>query len=360
MGRYYPPDASNPPSFNQSSHPLGKRANKISSGILTVRFELPFAVWCTHCTPPAIVGQGVRFNAQKKKVGNYYSTPIWQFRMKHSACGGWWEIRTDPKNSEYVVVEGARKRDYGPEDKGDGLAEGDMRFLTEDERSKRREDAFAGLEGKVEERRLEKGGNERVKELMVASEVWRDPYDVNAKLRQGFRAERKVLKREERLKEGMKDKFSLGIDIVNETEGDRARAKMVDFGVGKEEESWTPLFESEVSTPKVALKTKKAKDDALAQKNKQKLQSTLLGNTRAVIDPFRPTNSSSTKQPTFSLLKRKRDPDIDVFSPPLGSSTILDTDTNDRSIAINESSSRAQAAPTPVPSSMALVDYDSD
>ena len=28
-----------------------------------MRFELPFAVWCQHCKPEAIVGQGVRFNA---------------------------------------------------------------------------------------------------------------------------------------------------------------------------------------------------------------------------------------------------------------------------------------------------------
>src|SRR5690348_2194395 len=129
MGRYYPPDASNAPTFNTTSHPLGKRASKISQGILTVRFELPFAVWCDHCKPPAIIGQGVRFNAEKKKVGNYHSTPIWSFRMKHSACGGWWEIRTDPQKSEYIVTEGARRRDYGPENKG-AEAEGDLKFLT--------------------------------------------------------------------------------------------------------------------------------------------------------------------------------------------------------------------------------------
>jgi coiled-coil domain-containing protein 130 len=28
------------------------------------------------------VGMGVRYNAEKKKVGMYYTTPIYQFRMK--------------------------------------------------------------------------------------------------------------------------------------------------------------------------------------------------------------------------------------------------------------------------------------
>ena len=70
MGRYYPPpedDAS--PSFNKS-HPLGQRARKRrSEGILTVRFEMPFAIWCCTCPKPTIIGLGVRFNAEKKKVG---------------------------------------------------------------------------------------------------------------------------------------------------------------------------------------------------------------------------------------------------------------------------------------------------
>ena len=40
---------------------------------------------------------GVRYNAEKKKVGNYYSTPIYSFRCKCHLCDGWFEIETDPK-----------------------------------------------------------------------------------------------------------------------------------------------------------------------------------------------------------------------------------------------------------------------
>lgn len=306
MGRYYPPDASNPPTFN-TSHPLGARANKSAQGILTVRFELPFAVWCQHCKPEAIVGQGVRFNAEKKKVGNYYSTPIWSFRMKHTACGGWWEIRTDPGKSEYVVHEGARRRDYGPAvDEG----EGELKMLSAEERERRREDAFAGLEGKVEQKALDKGNKERVEELYEKSEVWRDPYDVNARLRRDFRVKRKAWKKEERHKEGMQDKFSLGMEIVDETEGDRVRVKMVEFGGGDEpphDGLWKPLFEEKPTKAMVPVdKSNKLKSEIAAEKSRQALQKTLVGNTRAVVDPFLAKESFAPPRISLGLLKRKR------------------------------------------------------
>ncbi|KAL6710127.1 Protein saf4 [Coniothyrium glycines] len=316
MGRYYPPDASNPPSFNKTSHPLGHRANKISQGILTVRFELPFAVWCAHCKPEAIVGQGVRFNAEKKKVGNYYSTPIWSFRMKHSACGGWWEIRTDPQKSEYTVVEGARRRDYGPDEKG-AEADGDLKFLTEAERERRREDAFANLEGKLEEKGMQKKNKERVEELYDKSEVWRDPYDVNARLRKDFRVKRKMWKKEEKHKEGMQEKFSLGLEIADETEADRMRAGLIEFGAtasGDESEitSWKPLFTKDGSNEEnisevVSVSTvKRLKSEIAAEKSKKNLRDTLVSNTRAVVDPFSSKNSFTPPKVSLGLLKRKR------------------------------------------------------
>jgi coiled-coil domain-containing protein 130 len=357
MGRYYPPDASNAPAFNASSHPLGKRANKVSQGILTVRFELPFAVWCDHCTPAAIVGQGVRFNAEKKKVGNYYSTPIWSFRMKHSACGGWWEIRTDPKNADYVVVEGAKKRDYGPED-GGAEASGDLKFLTEDERERRRKDAFANLEGKIEDKGADKKSKERVEELYDHSMVWRDPYDVNARLRKGFRETRKTWKKEEKHKEGMQEKFSLGIDIVDETEADRMRARIIEYGGSGADDRdhdaavWKPLFKDmdDHKPLKAVGGAKKLKSEHMADESRRALQQTLVGNTKAAIDPFLATNERSRIKPTFGILKRKRDDTrtvANVTTPP--------TDT----VLHEKISSSAKPSQCPV-SSAALVAYDSD
>lgn len=53
--------------------------------------------------------QGVRFNAEKKQVGQYHSTRIWSFRMRTPCCQHTIEIHTDPKNAEYVIVSGARR-----------------------------------------------------------------------------------------------------------------------------------------------------------------------------------------------------------------------------------------------------------
>jgi coiled-coil domain-containing protein 130 len=361
MGRYYPPDASNAPTFN-TTHPLGARAKKASQGILTVRFELPFAVWCNTCKPTAIIGQGVRFNAEKKKVGNYYSTPIWSFRMKHTACGGWWEIRTDPKSAEYVVVEGARRRDYGPEDGKNGGGEGDLKFLTEEEREKRRSDAFAQLEGRVEEKGIERGNKERVEELYEVAEVWKNPYDVNARLRKEFRVRRKVLKKEEKYKEGVQEKFSLGIELLDETEADGVKAKMVEFGAAGtsetlvEEAARKPLFSTttrdEHAVVESNLKTKKLKSEIKAENSRINLQQTLVGNTRAIIDPFLSADGRSTPKTSLGLLKRKRDASSipDAGAVTLQGNVINETTTKE---------TREVPAKRSLPAST-LVDYDSD
>lgn len=353
MGRYYPPDADRAPAFNQGSHPLGQRAKKINQGVLTVRFELPFAVWCTTCKPEAIVGQGVRFNAEKKRVGNYHSTPIWSFRMKHTACGGWWEIRTDPQNAEYVVVEGARRRDYGPDEVGKG--EGEMAFLTEEEREKRRLDAFANLEGKMEEKSTEKKNKERVEELYEQSMVWEDPYTANQKLRAHFRVGRKAREKEEKVKEGMQDKFSFGYDIADETETDRVRAGLVEFksDVTAASGNWKPLFESKAveSAGESKPKQKKLKSEILADQSRQQLQKSLVGNTKAALDPFLSDSTRPSSKTSLGLLKRKRDHNSQSESSSKGSP------------AAEPSLSTSAVQQTPVrktPLSVALVDYESD
>jgi len=234
--------------------------------------------------------------------------------MKHSACGGWWEVRTDPKNAAYVVVEGAKKRDYGPEDSG-AEAQGDLKFLTEEEKARRRDDAFANLEGKMEDKVTEKRNRERVEELYDHSEVWKDPYDNNARLRREFREKRKLWKREDQHKAGMQDKFSLGLDIAEETEADRMRARNIEFGgpdAGDLDPSaWKPLFDDNNTTDTHASVTRSAKlkSGIATEKNRQALQQALIGNTKAAIDPFLTSGKSAKSKPTptFSALKRKRD-----------------------------------------------------
>ncbi|PWY83676.1 DUF572-domain-containing protein [Aspergillus sclerotioniger CBS 115572] len=199
MGRYIPPDLEGltTPNALHKKHPLGARARH--PGSLTVRFEMPFAIWCTTCKPhETIIGQGVRFNAEKKKVGNYYSTPVYSFRMKHGACGGWIEIRTDPKNTEYVVTEGARRRDtgVGKEGVGEGgeivIRDGLAGF------AEAGSDPFAKLEGKVEDKKRGESERDRILKLQERqARDWEDPYEKSRRLRRAFRVERKGLERRE-------------------------------------------------------------------------------------------------------------------------------------------------------------------
>jgi coiled-coil domain-containing protein 130 len=88
---------------------LRERARKIDQGILIIRFEMPYNIWCLGCN--IHIAMGVRYNAQKKKVGKYLSTPIHEFDMKCHLCEQHFIIRTDPQNMDYVILSGARRKE---------------------------------------------------------------------------------------------------------------------------------------------------------------------------------------------------------------------------------------------------------
>lgn len=349
MGKYVPPDLEGFTSGNKlhSKHALGSRASKISQGILTVRFEMPYPIWCTSCPRPTIIGQGVRFNAEKKKVGNYYSTPIFSFRMKHAVCGGWIEIRTDPKNTAYVVVEGARKRDLG-EDK---VLEGDTKILTEQEREELRNNAFANLEVKIDDRKQLEQAKERLDELQdVADKQWEDPYLRNQKLRKVFREGRKAREKEADVASKLQDKMSFGFELLPEHEDDVRRAGLVEFGDLATDAAIAkavakPLFTSHESgkVKRKSVETSKGskikKAERLAKMRMDNIAAEIRGNTRAAIDPFLTDgNMKAMSKPLLAGVKRKR-PDAETIETP---------------IEAEEAASNISTVAGP------LVDYDSD
>jgi len=345
MGRYVPPEHEGTLSFNQASgkNALGSRDRKSNIGILTVRFEMPFPIWCTTCPKPTIIGQGVRFNAEKKKVGNYFSTPIFSFRMKHVVCGGAIEIRTDPKNTAYVVTEGAKKRDTGE----DRVREGEIRIMTDEERDRIRNDAFAALEGKVEDKKQQASEKSRIEALYWAKERdWDDPGEANRRLRRAFRVERKARKNRDGATEALKDKMSLGMDLLEETEEDKRRAGFVEFGERGGEGAVVkahsrPLFAEKKIAPKSLRKrTKLTKEASAVEMRKEKLRRELENNTRAVLDPFLGASKKS-EATQLPLVKRRQD-----FA---GASNDRNN-RNDRNDGTRIEESKAPA----------LVDYDSD
>lgn len=262
---------------------------------------MPFAIWCTTCKPhETIIGQGVRFNAEKKKIGNYYSTPIYSFRMKHTACGGWIEIRTDPENTAYVVHEGARKRDTGDDRE---IQPGEIAIrLPGDSQDPAEKDPFAKLEGKTEDKRRSQSESGRILELQERqARDWDDPYAQSRRLRKTFRTERKGLETLEASRDSIKEKMSLGIDIVDETEEDRQRAGFIDFG---DDQNFAearasqmmrakPMFEQ--SCPRAPSEAMKRDRIGGSQRRKnaddtahriRSLRQELTGNTRVAVDPF--------------------------------------------------------------------------
>lgn len=186
---YYPPEFD--PKKHKTlakftgQHPLRERAKKLDQGILVIRFEVPFNIWCTQCG--LHIGKGVRFNAEKQQVGNYLSTKIWSFSMRHH-CGCKIVIQTDPKNAEYVITEGARKKeeDYSAEDAGVEELQGD------EYKAQLAADPFFKLEHVEGRKAARLTGLQELQELQRdAAERQADPYALNKELRARLRRAKK-------------------------------------------------------------------------------------------------------------------------------------------------------------------------
>ncbi|KAH7928270.1 DUF572-domain-containing protein [Leucogyrophana mollusca] len=208
FNKYYPPDydGEKHKSLNsyRGKHALGDRARKLDKGILITRFELPFNIWCGTCNNH--IGMGVRYNAEKKKIGAYYSTPIYSFRCKCHLCDGWFEIETDPKNTRYVVVSGARQKneDWDPEENG-GFA------IHDTDPNAGPSDPLAALEKSTDtQNHVTKVQIPRLEALQSVSEHYNaDPYTLSTLVRKRFRTEKKVDAQKKAAEDHIKGKYAL-------------------------------------------------------------------------------------------------------------------------------------------------------
>ncbi|KAI8809572.1 CWC16 protein, partial [Cladochytrium replicatum] len=225
--KYYPPEWDpSKGSINTfvGQHPLRERARKLDQGILIVRFELPYNIWCDGCGKH--IGMGVRFNAEKKKVGMYYSTPILSFRMKCHLCSHWFEIQTDPKNAEYVVVDGAKRKEESWKPEDNGTIE-----LQDDQGREKLADPFYRLEHAENDKKKVEDSKPIITELQMRNErAWGDPYTNSQKLRKKFREEKKLAEAVQAEAESVRKKHSLSIEILPQSEEDVVLAKRIKFG----------------------------------------------------------------------------------------------------------------------------------
>uniref|UniRef100_A0A8C3TF77 Probable splicing factor YJU2B n=1 Tax=Chelydra serpentina TaxID=8475 RepID=A0A8C3TF77_CHESE len=207
----------------RNSHPLRERARKLSQGILIIRFEMPYNIWCDGCKNH--IGMGVRYNAEKKKVGNYYTTPIYRFRMKCHLCVNYIEMQTDPASCDYVIVSGAQRK----EERWD-MQDNEQILTTEHEEKKKLEtDAMYRLEhGAVDQSKLQRA-IPTLSNIQEAQSAWKDDFAINSMLRRKFREEKKVLQEEEEKDLALQTKANLSIPLVQETEEDRRLAALLKY-----------------------------------------------------------------------------------------------------------------------------------
>ncbi|XP_053320612.1 probable splicing factor YJU2B [Spea bombifrons] len=225
--KYYPPDfdPAKHGSLNRyrNSHPLRERARKLSQGILIIRFEMPYNIWCDGCKNH--IGMGVRYNAEKKKMGNYYTTPIYRFRMKCHLCVNYIEMQTDPANCDYVIVSGAQRK----EERWD-MSENEQILTTEHEQKQKLEtDSMFRLEHGVADKEKLQKAVPSLSELQEVQSTWKDDFAINSLLRSKFREEKKLIKEEEERDQALLKRASLDLKLLPETEEDKKLAALLRY-----------------------------------------------------------------------------------------------------------------------------------
>ncbi|KAL6227684.1 hypothetical protein ACLB2K_001641 [Fragaria x ananassa] len=146
---------------------------------------MPYNIWCSGCN--SMIAKGVRFNAEKKDVGNYYSTKIWSFTMKAACCKEEIVMQTDPKNCRYVIVSGAQQKteDFDIED-AETLA-----LPTDDERGMLA-DPFYRLEHQEKDLQKKKEAEPMLVRLRrISDQRHSDEYSLNKSLRAKLRSQKK-------------------------------------------------------------------------------------------------------------------------------------------------------------------------
>jgi coiled-coil domain-containing protein 130 len=130
-----------------------------------------------------LIATGIRFNAEKKCVGNYHSTKIWEFRMNCRFCSHEIVVRTDPEKRDYTIMSGARRKcvTWDPADTGV------VDLPTEEQRMAISKDSIRSLEKLVDDRRSADERKPILQRLEAVQDVWYDDYSISRRLRANLR-----------------------------------------------------------------------------------------------------------------------------------------------------------------------------
>lgn len=173
-------------------HELQWQGKYADEGIIIVRFELPFKVFCTGCEE--FISMGNRYDAEKKIIGKYHSTSIYKFTMLCHVCITKWEIRTDPETLDYVCVSGCRRKT----ETWDSREANGITMVDSEVRKKLLGDKMFSKEFKDDDKRKQFHISDEIKFTEVDRYARKYDFDLNQQLRKSFKKKKTALLEEDK------------------------------------------------------------------------------------------------------------------------------------------------------------------
>ena len=186
---------------------------------MIVRFEMPVNVWCDGCGEH--IARGVRYNAEKKKCGTYFTSDVFEFQMNCHLCGQRFIIKTDPENRDYEFVSGLHRKVETFDVKEIGTREFDDK-----EQALMRADAIRSLENKEEDSmKFEKAVPtlDRLKDLEEKLHTNEDS------LNQRVRSKLREIRKAEERREARASAAGLSIRLLPTSRSDIRKSRSVAF-----------------------------------------------------------------------------------------------------------------------------------
>jgi len=198
-------------------HPLRERARKLDQGILIVRFEMPYNVYCEACNNH--IAKGRRYNAEKKAVGSYFTTKIWSFKMKCHHCSAEIEVRTDPEKRDYSLYKGIHRvkaEEWQAEETNT------IKLMDEGKQFEMRADPMKRLEHLQQDEEFADEDKVHLYELQqLRDRLAGNDYERNSELRKTFRTQKKDI--DSRAKEASQRGLDLTLLPVSKEDQDLAQ-----------------------------------------------------------------------------------------------------------------------------------------
>lgn len=215
---------------------------------------MPVNVWCEGCGEH--IARGVRYNAEKKKCGTYFTSDVFEFQMNCHLCGQRFIIKTDPQNRDYEFVFGLRRKVETFDAKDIGTRE----FKDEKEQAIMRMDAIRSLENKEEDAL----NSQRVAPVLdrlkdLNDRIRKDEDSLNREVRNRLRINRKAEERRQHKAE----EAGVSIKLLPTSKSDIRKSHLVQFHTKSKAELNAEMKKIEAKTGDIFGKKDPLKQHAL-------------------------------------------------------------------------------------------------